>query len=116
MRYTKVENGQRVWSSDSAAMTLYQDARMDAGGLGSSYFNVMLKHALLECGFKELAENTLIYVLGDPPLGSPLLGGRVQIMTYNNLYRKKISVASEKGLEEVKDILQLFDLIRTHWK
>jgi hypothetical protein len=113
--YTKIESGQRAWSSDSATVFLYQDARMDAGGLGSSYFNVMLKHALLECGFKELDELPLTYVLGKPPVGSPLLGGRVQVMTYNNLYRKKISVASEKGVEEVGDILQLFDLIRSHW-
>lgn len=115
MNYTLLINGKRVWSSESAARTLYQDARMDAGGLGSRYFNTMLNFALLECGFKQLDELPLTYVLGEPPVGSKLLGGRVQVMTYNDLYRKKISVASERGLEEVEDILQLFDLIRSHW-
>lgn len=116
MRYTKIENGKRVWSSESAAKILYNQARYDAGGLGSRYFNSMLKHTLLECGFKQLDELPLTYVLGKPPVGSKLLGGRVQVMTYNDLYRKKISVASERGLEEVEDILQLFDLIRSHWE
>lgn len=115
MKYTLLINGKRVWSSESAAKILYNQARYDAGGLGSRYFNAMLKHALLECGFKELDELPLTYVLGEPPVGSLLLGGRVQVMTYNDLYRKKIAIASERGLEEVEDILVLFDLIRSHW-
>jgi hypothetical protein len=117
MSYTKIENGKRVWSDVLSVRSSYDLALREPSNRPTNYFNIVLKSALIECGFEQSEKNENIHLLGKPIFRSMVGEGRVEVKTFNNLYGYSyIQVMSRHGVEEVKDISELFNLIRSHWK
>lgn len=112
--YTEKVDGKRVWSIDiNSVRNLYKLALENNGY--TEGFNGLLKDTLLECGFME-TENKYVFALGEP-FSKDYAIARVQVITYISLsMRRFIRVSSKNGIDEVKDISELFDLIRSHWK
>jgi hypothetical protein len=113
MSFTEIVNGKRDWTDLNSVAGTYKLALeyIDA----TSDFNEILKGALLECGFRE-AENRYVYALGEP-ISEDHGYARVMVVTYMSLKTFGfIKVTSRHGVEEVKDISKLFDLIRSHWE
>lgn len=115
MSYTEIVDGKRVWSIDNinSVRNLYKLALENNGY--TEGFNGLLKYALLECGFEQ-TKNRYVYALGKP-VSQDFDFARVQVITYISLRSFSfIKVASRHGVEEVKDISELFNIIRKHWK
>lgn len=110
--YTELVDGKRVWSIDiNSVINLYNLALENNGY--TEGFNGLLKDALLECGFEQ-TKNRYVYALGKPVSKDY---ARVQVITYISLRSFGfIKVASRHGVEEVKDISELFNIVRKHWK